>query len=418
MRNFIGAMIVFVLFLAACSGGVPTGAPGAPAASGGAATGEIKLGTVLPITGAFSASGTYFQQGYQMAIDEVNAAGGVDVGGKKMQVTLTLLDDGSNATTSRALVERLVTQEKVNALLGGYDTTLVQAQEVVPDQYKIPMVEGGGAASAIFSRGAKYVFGTLQTIDLLGKITMEFLASEVNQGHLPKPTKIALVWENTDHGKDYQKGVQDYVAANSGSFTVVLDQSFDLNGADFTPLLTQVGAAQADVFLSDAHLPDYITMHRQYTQQGLSHKLVSYAARGPDQRAREALGSASDFLVAGLWWSPVLPDPKAQKFAADYKAKYNATSDWFQALAYDTARVMFAGITKAGSLDGTKVRDALASLDFKDSILPGGEIKFQEDGRPNTPYMMVQTLPNNEVQIIWPREMPGSKSAIVPQPTS
>jgi len=204
------------------------------------------------------------------------------------------------------------------------------------------------------------------------------------------------------------------VKANAGSFQVVLDQSFDLNGTDFTPLLTQVKSSNADIFLSDAHLPDYITMHRQYTQMGLSHKLVSYAARGPDQTARQALGPAADGLVAGLWWSPALPDPKAQKFAADYKAKFNATADWFQALSYETGRVMFSGISKAGSLDGTKVRDALASLDFKDSILPGGEIKFQADGRPTTFYMMVQNLPNNEVQIIWPKDMPGYKAATVP----
>jgi branched-chain amino acid transport system substrate-binding protein len=199
-------------------------------------------------------------------------------------------------------------------------------------------------------------------------------------------------------------------------FTIVLDQSFDLNGTDFTPLLTQVKGSGADAFLSDAHLPDYITMHRQYTQQGLSHKMITYAARGPDQKAREALGPAADYLVAGLWWSPVLPLPAAQKFAADYKAKYNATADWFQALAYDTARVMFAGISRAGTLDGTKVRDALASIDFKDSLLPGGEIKFQADGRPMTPYMMVQNLPNNEVQIIWPKSMPGFKEAQLPLP--
>ena len=59
-----------------------------------------------------------------------------------------------------------------------------------------------------------------------------------------------------------------------------------------------------------------------------------------------------------------------------------------------------------------------ADLDFKDSILPGGEIKFQADGRPNTPYMMVQNLPDNEVQIIWPREMAGAKPAIVPMPAA
>ncbi len=455
MRKFVGPFAIITILMTACGSGAPAGAPGAstgaagappakpsaaagspagaasaaasakpaasaaasakPAASAGAAAGsEIKLGTVLPITGSFASSGKYFQQGYQMAIDEVNGAEGVDVGGQKMKVSLDLLDDGSNTTNSRSLVEKLVTQDKVNALLGGYDTTLVQAQEVVPDQYKIPYVEGGGAASAIFSRGYKYIFGTLQTIDLLGKITMDFLKNEVDLGHLPKPTKIALVWENTDHGKDYDKGVQDFVKANPGLFQVVLDQSFDLNGADFTPLLTQVKSSNADVFLSDAHLPDYITMHRQYTQMGLSHKLVSYAARGPDQSARQALGPAADGLVAGLWWSPALPDPKAQKFAADYKAKFNATADWFQALAYDTARVMFAGIAKAGTLDGAKLRDAIAATDFKDSILPGGEIKFQEDGRPNTPYMMVQNLPNNEVQIIWPKDMPGYKTATVP----
>jgi branched-chain amino acid transport system substrate-binding protein len=450
MKRLLGSLALSGMLLASCGGGAPAGAPGAstgpagappakpsgaasaaapasaapasakPAASGATsaapspAGNAIKIGTVLPITGAFSASGKYFQQGYQMAIDEVNAAGGVDVGGSKMQVSLDLLDDGSNVTNSRALVEKLVTQDKVNLLLGGYDTSLVEAQEVVPDQYKIPYVEGGGAASAIFQRGYKYIFGTLQTIDLLGTITMQFLQSEVDQGHLPKPTKIALAWENTDHGKDYQKGIQDYVKAHADSFQVLLDQSFDLNGTDFTPLLTQVKSASADVFLSDAHLPDYITMHRQYTQMGLSHKLVSYAARGPDQTARQALGPAADGLVAGLWWSPALPDPRAQKFANDYKAKYGATADWFQALSYETARVLFAGVTKAGSLDGTKVRDALASLDFKDSILPGGEIKFQQDGRPNTPYMMVQNLPNNQVQIIWPKDMPGYKPAIVP----
>ena len=90
------------------------------------------------------------------------------------------------------------------------------------------------------------------------------------------------------------------------------------------------------------------------------------------------------------------------------------SADWFQALSYETARVLFTGVTKAGSLDGTKVRDALAGLDIKDSILPGEEIKFQADGRPNTPYMMVQNLPNNEVQIIWPKDMPGYKPATVP----
>jgi branched-chain amino acid transport system substrate-binding protein len=398
-----------VLLLAACTpAAVPTQTAPAPT--------ELKVGAVLPLTGAFSASGGYFQQAYQLATDEVNAAGGLDVGGKKMQISLKILDDGSDATKSRSLVEQLATQEKVHALLGGYDTVLVQAQQGVPDQYRIPMVEGGGAASAIFTRGNKYLFGTLATIDDLGNITMDFLKYWVDQGKLPKPLRIALAWENTDHGKDYQAAVNKVAKDDSTHFQVVLDQSFDLNGSDFTPLLTQVKAANADAFLSDAHLPDFITMHRQYTQLGLKHKFVSYGARGPDQKGREALSSAADYLVAGLWWTPALTDQGSRKFTETWKSKFNVTPDWFQALAYDTARVLYAGISKAGSTDGDKIRDALAGLQFEGALVPGNKISFDQTGKPKTSYLMTQNLPNNEVAIVWPSSIEGSRPATVPMP--
>jgi branched-chain amino acid transport system substrate-binding protein len=398
-----------VLLLAACT---PAAAPqqGPPAPS------EIKIGAVLPLTGSFSASGGYFQQAYQLATDEVNGTGGIQLGAKKVPINLKILDDGSDATKSRSLVEQLATQDKVNALLGGYDTVLVQAQQGVPDQYKIPMVEGGGAASAIFTRGNKYLFGTLATIDDLGNITMEFLKYWIDQGKLPKPLKIALAWENTDHGKDYQAAVNKAAKDDPGHFQVVLDQSFDLNGSDFTPLLTQVKAANADAFLSDAHLPDFITMHRQYTQLGLKHKFVSYGARGPDQKGREALSSAADYLVAGLWWTPALTDQGSRKFTDTWKSKFNVTPDWFQALGYDTARVLYAGISKAGTIDGDKVRDALAGLQFDGALVPGNKISFDQTGKPKTSYLMTQNLPNSEVAIVWPSSIEGFKTAIVPMP--
>jgi branched-chain amino acid transport system substrate-binding protein len=400
-----------VLALAACS-------PAAPSAPTASTATEIKVGSVLPLSGAFSASGQYFKQGYELATEEVNTAGGLDVGGKKLQINLKILDDGSDVTKSRSLVEQLATQDKVNVFLGGYDTSLVQAQQGVPDQYKIPMVEGGGAASAIFARGNKYLFGTLATIDDLGANTMDFLKYWIDQGKLPKPLKIALAWENTDHGKDYQAAVQKAAKDNPGYFEVALDQSFDLNGSDFTPLLTQVKAANADAFLADAHLPDFITMHRQYTQMGLHHKFVTYGARGPDQKGREALGAAADNLVAGLWWTPALTTAESRKFTETWKARYNATPDWFQALAYDTARVLYAGVTKAGTLDGDKVRDALAGLEFTGSLVPGGKISFDPTGKPKTVYVMTQNLPDNQVQLVWPQTIEGYKPAIMPFPAT
>jgi len=79
-------------------------------------------------------------------------------------------------------------------------------------------------------------------------------------------------------------------------------------------------------------------------------------------------------------------------------------------------RVLYAGITKAGSLDGTKVRDALAGLEFTGALVPGNKISFDATGKPKTSYLMTQNLPNNEVAIVWPSSIEGSKPAMMPMP--
>jgi branched-chain amino acid transport system substrate-binding protein len=223
------------------------------------------------------------------------------------------------------------------------------------------------------------------------------------------------VWENTDHGKDYINAVTDEAKAHPDLFRVVLNQPFQLNGSDFSPLLQQVKASNAAAFLSDAHLPDFITMHRQYLQAGLYNQFVSYGARGPDQKGRQALGSGADYLVAGLWWTPALKDAASQLFTERWKREYHETPDWFQALSFETTRALLTGISNAGTLDGPKVRDALARLTLR-SMLPGGVIKFQPNGQVATPYVMVQNLPGNAVQIIWPPNLPETRAATLPMP--
>ena len=415
MQRFVRAvsavLLAPALLLGAAAIGRPPGTWGAYTSAS-----EIKIGAVLPLTGPFVASGTYFKQGYTMAIDEVNKAGGLDVGGQKYMISLTILDDGSDATRSRSLVEKLVTDQHVNFLLGGYDTSLIEAQEVVPDQYKIPYVEGGGAASEIFKRGYKYVFGTLASIYNMGKFTMGFIAAQQAAGKLPKPISIALVWENTDHGKDYETAVLEEAQADPGAFKVVLNQAFQLNGSDFSPLLQQVKAANAQAFLSDAHLPDFITMHRQYLQAGLYHQFISYGGRGPDQKGRQALGPGADYLVAAVWWTPALKDPASQLFAQKYTQQYHQIPDWFQALSYDTARVLLLAIREANSLKGPVVRDRLSKLVMRNSLLPGGVIRFAPDGQIVAPYVMVQNTPGNTVRIIWPQKLPESRDPILPLP--
>ena len=141
----------------------------------------------------------------------------------------------------------------------------------------------------------------------------------MDSGKLKKGLKIAMAVENTDHGVDYANGIQDWVKKHPGYFTVVFNEKFDLGSPDFSGLLQKVKNSHADIFLSDAHLQDYITMQRQYLQSGMYHQMVSYGARGPEADARKALGDGVDYIFAGIWWSKDLPYPQVKKFAEDYK---------------------------------------------------------------------------------------------------
>ncbi|HQR45702.1 MAG TPA: amino acid ABC transporter substrate-binding protein [Thermoanaerobaculia bacterium] len=375
---------------------------------------DVRIGAVLPVTGKESKIGGAFKVATEYAVKEANETGGLVVAGKRMKIDLRLLDDTSDAAKSAQLVEQLIAQQKVAAVLGGYGSQLVQAQSVVPERYGIPFVAGGAGASAIYGR-SKWVFGTLSPVENLAETQMDFLADLVKAARLKPPLKIALVWENTEHGKDFQKGVRDFVKAHPKEFSIPLDESFELYAADFKPLLTRVAAAKADLFMCDAHLEDYISMHRTYTQMGLYHQMVTYGARGADEAGRKGLGAATDYIFASGWWSDLLPYPQVKSFVEKFKAATGVAPQWYHACAYETARALFAAIRAAGSLKPEAIRDALAKLELKDSILPGGVLRYSKTGQAILPFVVTQNKPAGKLDIVWPKDA-KTGDAVAPIP--
>ena len=373
------------------------------AAASFASAQEIKIGAVLPVTGKESKIGGAYKQATELAIKEVNDAGGLDVGGQKRKINLVLLDDTSDGAKSAQLVEQLCAQEKVDAVIGGYGSQLVQAQSVVPERYGVPYISGGAGARGIYGR-SKWVFGTLSPVDVLSQTQMDFLSSLVAAGKIKKPLKIALITENTEHGKDYAQGVHDYLKAHPGTFSIAVEESFELYAPDFKPLLTRVQNAKADLFMADAHLEDFISMQRTYTQMGLTHQMLTYGARGSDAAARKALGPATDYIFASGWWSDQLPYPQVKAFNAKWKTATGADPQWYHATAYETVRALLTAIRKAGSVKPDALRSALASVELKDSILPGGVLKFTSSGQAVLPFVVTQNKPGDKVDIVWPRE--------------
>jgi branched-chain amino acid transport system substrate-binding protein len=377
---------------------------------------EIRVGAVLPLTGKESKIGGAYKVATELAVKEVNDAGGVNVHGKKMKINLSLLDDTSDAAKSAQLTEQLIVQGKVHAVIGGYGSQLVQAQSVVPERYGVPYISGGAGASAIYGR-SKWVFGTLSPVENLAQTQMEFLSDLVKAGKLKAPLKISLVRENTEHGKDFEKGVKDYVAAHSKEYSIVVNESFELYAPDFKPLLGRVQAAKGDIFMCDAHLEDFIAMHRTYTQMGLYHQMVTYGARGADEAGRKGLGAATDYIFASGWWSDLLPYPQVKAFNAKWKAATGNAPQWYHACAYETVRALVAAIQKAGSLDPEAIRNGLATIELKDSILPGGVLKFSKTGEAILPFVVTQNKPDGKLDLVWPKaDKTGEPVAPIPHP--
>ncbi|HVT19474.1 MAG TPA: amino acid ABC transporter substrate-binding protein [Thermoanaerobaculia bacterium] len=387
-----------------------------------AGAGEIAIGVVLPITGREAKPGQYQREGIELAIHQINQGGGILVKqrGKKLPIKEIFYDDGSDQSKSSGLVERAMTSDNVVAVLGGYSTALGEAESVMPDRYQTPWITTGAAASTIFSHGYQWIFGTLSPTDLLGYTTAEFLGSLVNappgKARLSKGLKLALALENTDHGVDYGKGIDKWIHEHPGAFSVVFSEKFDLGSPDFSGLLQKVKNAHADIFLADAHLQDYITMHRQYIQTGMVHQMISYGARGPESDARKALGDATNYIFAGIWWSAKLPYPQVKRFSADYQAFTGHPPDsWYPATAYDAVRALAAAIERAGSLDKTAIRNQLRTVELKDSLLPGQVLRFGKNGQINTPFLIVQNKPGDKSDIVFPHDA-ATGEAIAPKP--
>jgi len=384
----------------------------------GAVPDKIVIGSTLPLTGSESKAGGRLKQGYELAVELENRDGGVDVGGKKVKVELKLLDDTTDQAKAVNLAQRLITQDKVDFFLGTYSTALVEAQSTVAEQNKIPYVNGGGAATSIYGKGYKWIFGTLAPVENLATTEMEWINQQQSDGKLAKPAKVAILWENTSHGKDFRKGIQDFATAHAADYKVVVDESFELDGKDFSAVLSKVRGAKADLFMVDAHLPDFITMHRQYLSAKMCHQIITYGARGSEADARETLGQEGiNYILSAVWWNKQLGDKGLnQEFVSEVKTKFGAEPEWYQATSYEAGRALLTAISKAGSVDKQKVRDTLSSLDIP-SILPSGRLSFPQDkgGQASYPFVVQQNLPDGTAPIIYPAELATGKG-VSPNP--
>ena len=358
-----------------------------------AAAQTIKLGAVVPLTGRYGAGGAQVRSGYEIAVEQINAAGGVTVAGKKMPLELILLDDESDATKTVARLESLAAQGVV-AYLGGFGSDLHAAAASVAEKNKIPYLGVAFALNKVHQQGFKYLFSPFWKSPDIGQATQGLLGL-IPAGERPKT--VVIFQEKTDWGKEMATAWTE--AGRAAGYTATVGE-YSPGAKDFSDLVLKAKAANADGVFALPTPPDGMTIVKQMKELGYTPKLALFI-RAPDAIVwSKNLGKDGDWMVLAAGWHHAVKAPGVKELNDAHEKKYGRATDPISGPSYACVQIAAAAVAKAGSLDHAKVRDAIAATDMTTVI---GPVKFRPDGTGIVQQAFLQWQ-NGKQELVWPKE--------------
>ncbi len=359
-----------------------------------AAAPVITLGASVQETGPLANTGRYYRDGYQFAVKRINERGGVKVGNERYQLALKILDNQSDVNLSVRQYTQLLTQDKVNFLLGPFASDFALADSSVAEKYEVPMIQGGGASDQIFSRGYKYIFGTLPVASKYFDSTVA-AATKLT----PAPKSAALLYADDAFDVAVANGARDDL--RKAGLTITADERYTANTADFSALISRLKTTPPDLVLVAGHETEVLNFIRQAKSLDFSPKLYSFTVGVPTADFRKALGGDANDAFGMTSWLPSAAERDdyfgdAQKFAAEYKKDMGYDPDYHVASAVADVEAFAKAVEAAGTLDPKRVRDVIAQISF-DSLY--GHVQFSAAGQINLPQTVVQVQESKVVPI-------------------
>ena len=345
----------------------------AATASVQAATSDtIVIGFTASETGKLNANSTPQLRGFQLWRDQVNAAGGINVGGKQYKVKLVSYDDQSKSDRVQQLYTRLIAQDGADFLFSPYSSGLTATAAIVSEQNEKIMITTGAAEDKTYKLGNKYLFQmyTPATQYLVG-------ALDALQSAAPK-SRVSVAYKDDPFAKAVISGAIPH--AKKLGLEIVFDEAYSPQTTDFGPIINKVIAANADALIGGGHYDDGATLARQISDRTAALKFVSLLV-APDSPQFAELGTAAVGVTVPSQWAPQVqykPDfgPRPEDFAKIFRDKFGAEPGYHAAGGYAAGLVLQQAIEKAGSLDTAKVAD---TLNATDAVTFFGPIKFATD---------------------------------------
>ena len=355
---------------------------------------SIKVGAVVPLTGRYGAGGAQVRAGYEIAVEHVNAAGGVTVAGTKMPLELVLLDDESDATKTVSRLETLAAQGVV-AYLGGFGSDLHAAAASVAEKNKVPYLGVAFALHKVHQQGFRYLFSPFWKSPDIGQ-QLPGMLNAIPAGERPKT--VAIFQEKTDWGREMAAAWTE--AGKAAGYQVVLNGEYAPGAKDFADLILKAKAANADAVFALPTPPDGMTMIKQMKELSYAPKLTLFI-RAPDPPIwTKNLGKDGDFVVLAPGWHHAVKAPGVKELNDAHTKKIGRPADPIAGPAYACVQILAAAAAKAGSADREKLRDAIAATDMTTVV---GTVKFRPDGTGVVQSVFLQWL-NGKQELVWPKE--------------
>jgi branched-chain amino acid transport system substrate-binding protein len=386
----------------------------------------IKIGAVYPLTGNIASTGLDCRRGVDLAVDIINGkykldlplagSGGLpNLGGAKIEIVYA--DTKGDPRNGMSEAERLITSEKVVAMIGAYQSAVTKTASQVTERLKIPYVCSDSSSPTLTERGYKYFFRVSPHDDIFARDQFQFLKDlEKKTGQAVR--NVAVLYENTEFGSNAGKAYKKY-AAEFG-YKVVADITYPANATDVSSEVSKLIVSKPDVLMHASYVTDAILFTKTFKEKGFQPKGIMTMAGYIEPGYLAAIKSDGNYVIVRSTFALDLAKtkPLVAKVNELFKKKYGIDMSENAARSFMAPFVLAEAINRAKSTAPEAIVRALTATDIpgNQTIYPWKGIKFDPQSHQNiyARGTLVQIL-NQEYITIWPFES-ASKPVVWPFP--
>jgi branched-chain amino acid transport system substrate-binding protein len=357
------------------------------------AQGPIRIGASLSLTGTYAKLGKNQHEGYQLCEKDLNAKGGLL--GRSVQ--FVVYDDQSMPATAVRLYEKLITEDKVDAIMGPYSSPVTEAAVNVTEKYKKVMVAPLAATTSIFKKGRKYIFMVISPAEV-------YLEGLVDMAAKRGLKTVAVINEDTLFSKAAAAGAVE-IAKKKG-LQVVFAEAYPKGNTDFSALLTKLKAANPDVLAAATYFDDAVALTRQMKELNVNPKMFGVTVGGDLPEFYDTLKQNAEYIYGATQWEHTLPYPGNREYFETYKKDFGHEPSYHSTAGYAGCLIYAEAVKRANSLEADKVREQLLKLEMR---TPFGDYKVEADGFQVAHKMVTFQWQKEKKVTVWPDELAQGK---------